>query len=138
MSVTFSLRAKGALISEPQFSTPFEMQFFPREKGKTAFSKKNPRQMPFSLSRVGNRISQGVENRGSLISAPLALRVFVRNSGAGNGCANFMGTWKNAFFLQEKTHVYKIPRLGGGGYWGFWGGGGGEVPILFLWARGFF
>ena len=21
---------------------------------------------------------------------------------------------------------------------GFWGGGGGEVPILFLWARGFF
>ena len=24
----------------------------------------------------------------------------------------------------------------GGGYFGF--GGGGEVPILFLWARGFF
>ena len=51
-----ALRAKGTLISEPRFSTPCEMRFFPREKGK-------------------NRISQGVENRGSLISVPLALRV---------------------------------------------------------------
>ena len=52
------------------------MRFFPREKGKTAFSKKNPRQRPLPLSRVGkNPISQGVENRGSLISAPLALGV---------------------------------------------------------------
>ena len=51
------------------------MRFFPREKGKTAFSEKNPRKRPFSLPRVGkNRISQGVENRGSLISVPLALR----------------------------------------------------------------
>ena len=73
-----TLRAKGTLISEPRFSTPCETRFFPREKGKTAFSKKNPRQRPFSLSRVGkNRISQGVEDRGSLISAPLALRVVV-------------------------------------------------------------
>ena len=51
-----SLRAKGTLISEPRFSTPCEMRFFPRDTGK-------------------NRISQGVENRGSLISVPLALRV---------------------------------------------------------------
>ena len=36
---------------------------------------------------------------------------------------------KNAFFLQENLHVHKIPRF-------FLGGG--EVPILFLWARGFF
>ena len=71
-----TLRAKGTLISEPRFSTPCEMQFFPREKGKTAFSKKNPRQSPFSLSRVGKTASRrGVENRGSLISVPLALRV---------------------------------------------------------------
>ena len=48
-----TLRANGALISEPRFSTPCEMRFFPREKGKTAFSKKNPRQRPFSLSRMG-------------------------------------------------------------------------------------
>ena len=30
----------------------------------------------FPFSRGKNRISQGVENRGSLISVPLALRVF--------------------------------------------------------------
>ena len=30
----------------------------------------------------------------------------------------------------------KFLVLGGGGYFGF--GGGGGVPILFLWARGFF
>ena len=30
----------------------------------------------------------------------------------------------------------KFLVLGGGGILGF--GGGGEVPILFLWARGFF
>ena len=43
---------------------------------------------------------------------------------------------KNAFFLQEKPMSIKFLLLGGGGYFGFWGGGG--VPILFLWARGFF
>ena len=36
------------------------MRFFPRDIGKKAFFKENP--------------SQGVENRGSLISVPLALR----------------------------------------------------------------
>ena len=33
----------------------------------------------------------------------------------------------------RKSHVRKIPLFGGGCF-----GGGGEVPILFLWARGFF
>ena len=37
-------------------------------------------------------------------------------------------------FCRE-NHVHKIPRFGGGGILGF---GGGGVPILFLWARGFF
>ena len=36
----------------------------------------------------------------------------------------------------RKSHVHKIPRFRGGDILGF--GGGGEVPILFLWARGFF
>ena len=53
-----SLRAKGTLISEPRSSTPCEMRFFPSEKGKTAFSKKNPRERPFSLSRVGKIASR--------------------------------------------------------------------------------
>ena len=69
------LRAKGTLISEPRFSTPCEMRFFPREKGKTAVSKRNPQKMAiFPFSRGKNRILQGVENRGSLISVPLAHR----------------------------------------------------------------
>ena len=39
-------------------------------------------------------------------------------------------------FCRKKTHVHKIPRFrGGGGGWVLLEGG---VPILFLWARGFF
>ena len=44
------------------------------------------------------------------------------------------------FVLLENIHARKIPRFRGGGKLGcFLGGRGGvEVPILFLWARGFF
>ena len=43
---------------------------------------------------------------------------------------------KHAFFLQADLHVHEIQGyIRGGGILGF--GGGGEVPILFLWARGF-
>ena len=68
-----SLRARGTLISEPRFSTPREMRFFPREKGEMAFVEGFSLKRPFSLSRVG-KIASRVENRGSLISVPLALR----------------------------------------------------------------
>ena len=53
-----TLRTKGTLISEPRFSIPCEMRFFPREKGKTAFSKKISLKRPFSLSRVGKTASR--------------------------------------------------------------------------------
>ena len=33
---------------------------------------------------------------------PRVRKIRVRNSGAGNGCVNFMDARKNAFFLQEK------------------------------------
>ena len=36
----------------------------------------------------------------------------------------FYGRLENAFFLQEKTHVHKIPRFGRGGVFWFLGGGG--------------
>ena len=56
---------------------------------------------------------------------PRVRKIFVRNSGAENGCANFRGAWKNAFFLQEKAHVH---------YFGFWGGGG-SADSIFMGAR---
>ena len=41
-------------------------------------------------------------------------------------------------FLLENPHAHKIPPFrGGGGVLGFFRRGGVEVPILFLWARGF-
>ena len=61
-------------------------------------------------------------------------------------CPQFWGRkWLRQFYRRMdkcvrsagKTHVHKIPRFRGGGDFGFFLGGGG-VPILFLWARGFF
>ena len=65
-------------------------------------------------------------------------KILVRNSGAGDGCANFMGALNFCVLSAKKPPCpHKFLVLGGGGYFGF-GGGGGKVPILFLWARGFF
>ena len=52
------LRAKGRLISEPRFSTPCEMRFFPREKGEMAFVEGFSLKRPFPLSRVGKTASR--------------------------------------------------------------------------------
>ena len=60
----------------------------------------------------------------------VSVELLVRDSGAGNGCANSMGAWKHAFFLQEKAmSVHKIPRFRGGGV--FWVFGGGECRFYF-------
>ena len=59
---------------------------------------------------------------------PRVHKIFVRNSGAGNGCVNFMDAWKNALFLQEKAMSIKFLVLGGG-ILGF--GGGGECRFYF-------
>ena len=58
-----------------------------------------------------------------------------RNSGAGKGCANFMGAWHFLFFLLETPMPIKFLLLGGVVVFLE---GGVEVPILFLWAWGFF
>ena len=75
--------------------------------------------------------SSGLFFRKILVSA----KFVVRNSGAGNGCANFMDTWKKCVRSAGKTMSIKFLVLGGGGILGL---GGGGVPILFLWARGIF
>ena len=64
---------------------------------------------------------------------PRVRKIRVRNSGAGNGCANFMDAWKKCVLSARKPMSIKFGVLGGEFFWG-----GGGVPILFLWARGFF
>ena len=62
-------------LSEPRFSTPCEMRFFLREKGKTAFVECFSLKRPFSLSWEKSHLAGGRKSGGSLISVPLALRV---------------------------------------------------------------
>ena len=65
----------------------------------------------------------------------LSVKFSARNSGAGNGCSNFMGAWKKCVFLQEKAMSIKFFVLGGGGVLGFGGGGGGSADFIFMGAR---
>ena len=53
---------------------------------------------------------------------PRVRKIRVRNSGAGNGCANFMDTWKKCVLSAGKTMSVKFP---------FFGGGGGECRFYF-------
>ena len=57
--------------------------------------------------------------------------IFVRNSGAGNGCANFMGTWKNCVLSVGKAMSIKFLVLGGG----ILGFRGGSADFIFMGAR---
>ena len=50
-----------------------------RERENGLFKEEPSKKAILPVSRGKNRISQGVENRGSLISVPLALRVFLRS-----------------------------------------------------------
>ena len=70
---------------------------------------------------------------GGIQKNPRVHKIFVRNSGAGNGCANFMDAWKNALFLQEKTMSIKFLVLGF--FLGFFLGGGGSADFIFMGAR---
>ena len=66
---------------------------------------------------------------------PRVRKMFVRNSGAGNGCADFMDTWKKCVLSAGKTSVHKIPPFWGGGILGFLGRGGGSADFIFMGAR---
>ena len=54
---------------------------------------------------------------------PRVRKIRVRNSGAGNGCANFMDAWKKCVRSAGKTMSIKFLVLGGGAILGFGGGG---------------
>ena len=62
---------------------------------------------------------------------PRLRKIFVRNSGAGIGCANSYGRLENASVLQEKPMSIKFLVLAGGGgeFWVL--GGGGECRFYF-------
>ena len=45
---------------------------------------------------------------------PRVRKIRVRNSGAGNGCANFMDTWKKCVLSAGKPMSIKFLVLGGG------------------------
>ena len=65
---------------------------------------------------------------------PRAHKIRVRNSGAGNGCANFMDAWKKCVLSAGKPMSIKFLVLGGGGYFGFGRGGGGSADFIFMGA----
>ena len=85
---------------------------------------------PNRSKEVGFRRPKSVKNQ----EKPRVCKIRVRNSGAGNGCANFMDAWKNALFLQEKPMSIKFRVLGGGVFWVFGGGGGGSGDFIFMGA----
>ena len=66
---------------------------------------------------------------------PRVCKIFVRNSGAGNGCANFMDAWKKSVRSAGKTISIKFLVLGGGVFWVFFGGGGESADFIFMGAR---
>ena len=67
---------------------------------------------------------------GAFQKNPRVRKICVRNSGAGNGCANFMDTWKKCVRSAGKAMSIKFLVLGGGGgILGF--GGGGECRFYF-------
>ena len=57
------------------------------------------------------------------------LRFFLQET-SGNGCANFMVTWDLRFFLQETSMLIKFLVLGGYLFFFFWGGGGSANYIF--------
>ena len=89
-----SLRAKGTLMSEPRFSTPCEMRFFPRKKGKRPFQRKpsDKGRFPFLAWEKGcSPSSKILRNPGrtyliSRMPGEFFARVILDNLGCQNAC----------------------------------------------------
>ena len=66
----------------------------------------------------------------------VSVKLLVRNSGAGNGCANFMDAWKNCVLSAGKPSMsIKFLVLGGGDFGFFFFFWGGESRFYFMGAR---
>ena len=64
-------------------------------------------------------------------------KISARNSGAGNGCANFIGAWHFLVLSAGKTPMPIKFLLLGGGCWGFLEGGAWKCQFYFY-GRGDF
>ena len=100
---------------------------FPRASGN---SLDFPEFHPTSLE-VPRRLSQNFCREKLYQKNPRVRKIFVRNSGAGNGCANLMDAWKKSVRSAGKAMSVKFSCFRGGGYFGFWGGGAGECRFYF-------
>ena len=67
-------------VVSSHFLPPARCDLPTRERENGLCQRKTSTKVVFPFSRGENRISQGVENRGSLISVPLALREFILSS----------------------------------------------------------
>ena len=77
-----------------------------------------------------HNVSQNQKKRG-------VHKISARNSGAGNGCANFMGAWHFLVLSAGKPPLPIKFRLLGGGFWVFLEGGGWKCQFYFY-GRGDF
>ena len=84
-----------------------------------------------------------MKSRDGVLQVPV-LQCSKKTSCPRNSCPQFWGRkWLREFYGRLEKRVLSAGKpmsikflvLGGGGILGL---GGGEVPILFLWARGFF
>ena len=100
-------------VSETFFSVPFLL--CPLRRRETHVWRKCWRQPPPTtpFSQKKNLVS--VKN-------------VARDSGAGNGCADFMGAWT---FCRKTPMPITFLVLGGGGIWGLFGGGR-SADIIFM------
>ena len=68
----------------------------------------------------------------SLRKILVCVTLFARNSGAGNGCANFMGVYQNCVLSKgENLHAHNISCSRGGIFWVF---GRGSADFIFMGA----
>ena len=80
-----------------------------------------------SIFNVSQKIREGCGCfRERIQKNPRVRKIRVRNSGAGNGCANFMDAWKKCVLSAGKTMSVKFLLFRGG-----FGGGGGKCRFYF-------
>ena len=118
----------------PDFLPRARCNFSHARKGKRPFQRKTLDKGRFPFSRGRNRISRGVENRGSLISVPLALSpqgfYFFLFGGGEGGVRGDREGGRGRISTENLRRGGGFPRTGGGGARGpggylqkIWGGG---------------